>query len=207
MAQSRPCLYFQSGNCRNGTQCNFAHVLATPATPVAAPRLPCRFWSQGTCMKGDQCSFSHSNLTSSSGALSVGTSPGHGALSSASNWRAGPAPHVATRIGSCKFYARGSCQAGNSCHFSHLGPETTTALSSPPRANALAAVSFNQTAAFGIRSPCKFFLQGRCTAQQCPFLHTKGSTPSIPPIVARAPVTAPSPKVRTSVESLSARMT
>ncbi|KAH8702683.1 hypothetical protein GQ44DRAFT_732776 [Phaeosphaeriaceae sp. PMI808] len=50
----RPCHFFQLGNCKNGTECQFAHVKDPKFKPEA-----CLNFMKGHCYRGNGCTYSH----------------------------------------------------------------------------------------------------------------------------------------------------
>ncbi|KAH9022020.1 hypothetical protein EDB85DRAFT_394082 [Lactarius pseudohatsudake] len=104
--------------------------------------VPCKFWLQGKCTFGDKCKNSHAAI---------------GPDASRSATAAITVPIPATQAGTCPYFSKGTCRFGDQCRLSHrLAPETQTL---PPGA---------APKPFG---PCKFFVQGRCSREDCPFDH------------------------------------
>ena len=54
MAPQQPCWAFQSGKCKRGADCQFAHV----KDPNFKPQ-PCKYFAEGTCRFGKKCKYSH----------------------------------------------------------------------------------------------------------------------------------------------------
>ncbi|KAH9053122.1 hypothetical protein EDB87DRAFT_1835481 [Lactarius vividus] len=103
--------------------------------------VPCKFWLQGKCTFGNKCKNSHAAI-------------GPDALRSATAAITVPIP---ASSGTCPYFSKGTCRFGDQCRLSHrLAPETQTL---PPG---------TAPKPFG---PCKFFVQGRCSKEDCPFDH------------------------------------
>ncbi|KAI9452126.1 hypothetical protein BJY52DRAFT_1174588 [Lactarius psammicola] len=107
-------------------------------------KLPCNFWLQGKCIFGDKCKNSH-DTPSAIGPDASGYATAADTV---------PIPATQQR---CPYFSKGACMFGDQCRLSHrLATETQTL---PPRAT---------PKPFG---PCKFFTQGRCNKEDCPFDH------------------------------------
>ncbi|TGO31201.1 hypothetical protein BPAE_0001g00960 [Botrytis paeoniae] len=113
--------------------------------------LPCKYFITSTgCGRGDACQYSHDTAITTNTPDSI--------LSLISNDENQPSGQnlrpIATKLITCKFLARGHCQKGEDCPFSH-GIEPATP-SQKPSATPL----------------CSFFARGRCQrGDNCPFSH------------------------------------
>eukprot|EP00794_Sanderia_malayensis_P009810 gene9810-10816_t len=56
-SETRPCIYFQNGNCRFGHHCRFVHDHNQPQQ--ADDNNQCMFYQRGNCRYGDECRFRH----------------------------------------------------------------------------------------------------------------------------------------------------
>ncbi|TBU30635.1 hypothetical protein BD311DRAFT_690392 [Dichomitus squalens] len=185
---ARPCLYYRQGSCTRGVHCKFSHGIASPNGPPQSSQTVrdrgkppvttvCGFYRQGTCRFGDSCLFSHPS--SSSGHLSNGTDTlaAPATRPTANTIVSYRALSESTTFGSCKFYARGACNKGTACPFSH--PATAIVPKGESDLSSMQASAFGSVA-------CKFFVKGNCSkGSTCSFWHSQqqaGNDVNIPPI-------------------------
>lgn len=137
---------------------------------------PCSYYLRGTCTRGTLCTFSHTG----SPASTLPKSP-------TSTFVKAP----------CKFFQQGRCKNGLQCPFGHPSPDrdnksnTTSVTSRPPRgispdahrsSDSPSWRSGSQTPMVSsivvMPSPCKYFLEGRCTkGDKCNFPHIGSPSP------------------------------
>lgn len=155
-------------------------TMGTRATSAA----PCIYFSRGTCTRGEACLFSHTPSTDP-------LIPRFTAFPKAP----------------CKFFLSGLCRNGDQCQFHHPpqnrnlnrnlhrpsadvtgGPLTGTPPDSWRSQDGTSWRSGARTSTLGFASsPCKFFVQGRCTkGAQCPFPHVKSGNIGVPVVKVRA---------------------
>ena len=94
MNGSRPCTWFQVGQCRNGDTCPFEHVLSSSKPTIS---VPCRYGA--SCTRAD-CIFGHP----------PGTEKIH-------NLPALPEERI------CVWFQKGKCKNGTKCQFMHVRQE------------------------------------------------------------------------------------
>jgi len=120
-SQAEPCRFFAaSGKCKNGDSCRFSHGGAAvqrnlfdlvDSEVAVTLREPCRYFAGGRCKNGTACRFSHEREATARGDTGVSSrQPLQKPLR---------APLEAPQATPCKFYARGECEKGRSCRYSH----------------------------------------------------------------------------------------
>ena len=166
------CEFFNRGNCMNGNQCRFTHIVSQTAEPIASsfyqppPPKVCSFFLKGQCSNGDSCRFLHPVTL---------YPPTDVALR-----KAAPVPRVPTRDSAkggapeprvCAFFSQGRCTSGATCMFLHYTPSLSPSAAEhddearPNYAKAAAAGGGGDDG----RGPCRY--GEACTAEGCPFAH------------------------------------
>ncbi|TGO41362.1 hypothetical protein BHYA_0023g00670 [Botrytis hyacinthi] len=147
--------------------------------------IPCKYFITSTgCGRGSTCQYSHDTTTTKHMPDLI--------LSLISNEENQPPGQnlrpIATKIIACRFLAKGHCQKGEDCPFSH-GIEPATP-SQNPSATLLRSffargrcqrgnncpfsheIEVKDSSKAPIRTTCTFFARGKCTkGSDCPYLH------------------------------------
>ncbi|THU99105.1 hypothetical protein K435DRAFT_508318 [Dendrothele bispora CBS 962.96] len=142
--ESRPlCSFFQIGACKKGHTCKFSHAPSKPASVAI-----CQSHLKGECTSGDKCINVHEVQDQPSNFLSKTPGSPSVAASRKNSLSSTYLPDIQSQVPStkkeipCAFFAKGTCNKGDTCKYSHT--RTNTLATSPPLLSALSTPSLHQ---------------------------------------------------------------
>jgi len=122
----KPCLWNRAGQCPNGDACVFYHEKMNRPRDSRSS-IPCSFWVRGYCAKGENCPFAHPDeywafQSPQEPNPPVTSAPEEKGKAESESSRFVENPDGTTTPKNqiaCKYWARGSCPAGDKCEYRH----------------------------------------------------------------------------------------
>jgi len=123
---SKPCQFFLAGACSRA-ECPFLHDKSVPLVPLAQTlkaktAAPCSFFAQGKCTRGGLCPYSHEPAKKEPCQFHWSGRCAKKACTFSHDFRPGDAAigkALKKQAEVCVHYARGNCNQGSGCPFSH----------------------------------------------------------------------------------------